>query len=703
MKRGMIRQALSTIAILSLGFLRPFETFAAEPPPGQTVSLRSLLAEMTDYSAFATWPAPAYTLKQASSYDRAETNPAVAATWFANNDSAQFIRIEENRGHREWVIMEHGGPGAITRMWLPLEPSKDKQIIRFYFDGSATPGIEAVFNELLSGRGFVKPPLAFVASNETDLRNQLKAAPKVLRGVGGDLYLPMAFARGCKITLDQVPFYYIINYRAYEPGVAVETFSMTGYADAHAALKKAGEALLATPGLKVRERGRRATLDPGAELVLNLPRGAAAVRNLRVQINPKDAPQALRSTVVTAAFDGEPTVWCPMGEFFGAGARLNPVQDWFRAVRADGALFARWVMPYQKTGRLALKNVGKDPVTVTLAADTAPWTWNDRSLLFHANWRFQGAIKTRPLSDWNYIEIQGRGVYVGDTLTAFNPVDPWYGEGDERIYIDGEAFPSHLGTGTEDYYGYAWGMVRFFNSPFISQPQNDAPKGWRGFTTTSRVRMLDRIPLRTSLKFDMEISHHVETVLDYAVGTFWYARPGATHNRPPQTTDAALPLATLPGLGATRPALKLPGALEGEALEIIARTPGIVAGVQDLRDLGNGWSADAHLFVQAQKVGDFVDLVIPAPGSGARKIILRTTMSFDYGVLRFAVNGKDTGVSFDGYAPQPTPAGPISLGVHEPRDGRFILRAQVVGSNPASTGKRHFFGLDCVTLQAPTP
>jgi hypothetical protein len=549
----------------------------------------------------------------------------------------------------------------------------------------------------------VKPPLAFVASNETDLRNQLKAAPKVLRGVGGDLYLPIAFARGCKITLDQVPFYYIINYRAYEPGVAVETFSMTGYADAHAALKKAGEALLATPGLKVREPGRRATLDPGAELVLNLPRGAAAVRNLRVQINPKDAPQALRSTVVTAEFDGEPTVWCPIGEFFGAGTRLNPVQDWFRTVRADGALFARWVMPYQKTGRLALKNVGKDRITVTLAADTAPWKWDDRSLLFHANWRFQGAIKTRPLSDWNYIEIQGRGVYVGDTLTAFNPVDPWYGEGDERIYIDGEAFPSHLGTGTEDYYGYAWGMVRFFNSPFISQPQNDAPKGWRGFTTTSRVRMLDRIPLRTSLKFDMEISHHVETALDYAVGMFWYARPGATHNRPPQTTDAALPLATLLGLGATRPALKLPGALEGEALEIIARTPGIVAGVQDLRDLGNGWSADAHLFVQAQKVGDFVELVIPAPGSGARKIILRTTMSFDYGVLRFAVNGKDTGVSFDGYAPQPTPAGPISLGVHEPRHGRFILRAEVIGSNPASTGKRHFFGLDCVTLQAPTP
>jgi hypothetical protein len=208
-------------------------------------------------------------------------------------------------------------------------------------------------------------------------------------------------------------------------------------------------------------------------------------------------------------------------------------------------MFSRWIMPYQSAGRLALKNLGTVPVAVTLAVVTAPWQWDERSLLFHANWRFQGAFDTVPQFDWTYIEIQGRGVYVGDTLTAFNRVDPWYGEGDERVFIDGEAFPSHLGTGTEDYYGYAWGMTGFFSSPFISQPQRDAQSMWKGFTTTSRVRMLDGIPMRTSLKLDLEISHHTSTQLDYAVGTFWYARPGATHNRPPQPAAAALPLATL--------------------------------------------------------------------------------------------------------------------------------------------------------------
>ena len=671
------------------------------PPPGQSVSLRSLLAEMTDRDATAKWPVPTYTLKQASSYDRKSTNPADSATWFANYDSGQFIRIEENGGRREWVIMEHSGPGAVTRMWLPLEPTKDQQIIRFYFDGAATPAIEVPFNEFMSGRGFVKPPLAFVASNENDLRNQLKAAPPVLRGVAGDLYLPIPFARGCKITLDQVPFYYIINYRAYPPEVPVETFSMAGYESAQAALAQAGEALLAAPDFNVGAAGQQATLAPGEELALNLRAGAAAVRNLRVQIEPTAAPQALRSIVLTAEFDGEAAIWCPIGEFFAAGARLNPVQDWFRTVTADGAMFSRWIMPYQKSGRLALKNLGSDPVTVSLSAVTAPWQWDERSLLFHANWRFQSAINTEPPSDWNYIEIHGRGVYVGDTLTAFNRSDLWYGEGDERVYIDGESFPSHLGTGTEDYYGYAWGMTGFFSSPFISQPQNDAPKGWKGFTTTSRVRLLDGIPLRTSLKLDMEIRHHTSTQLDYAVGTFWYARPGATHNRPPQPAEAALPLAILPAVGQKRPPLKIAGAQEGEALEIVARSPGLVAGIQDLRDHGGGWSGDAHLFVQAQQPGDFVEVAIPAQQPGAKTIILHATKSADYGLLRFTVNGKAAGPDFDGFASLPIPSGPINLGVHQPKDGKFILRAEVVGTHPASTGKRFFFAIDCVTLQAP--
>jgi hypothetical protein len=664
----------------------------------QPVTLKSLLGEMIDRDATAKWPIPAYTLKQASSYDRATKDPADAKGWFANKDYEQFIRLEQNDGRREWVIMEHEGPGAVTRFWLPLEPSRDKQVIRFYFDGSTTPAIAVLFNELLSGRGFVKPPLAFVSWDETDLRNQLKAAPKTQRGVGGDLYLPIPFARSCKITLDQLPFYYIINYRAYEPGVPVETFSMAGYAAAQTAVEQAGQALLATPDFKVNYFGQRATLAPGEELALRLPPSPSAVRNLRVQIDPKDAPQVLRSTVLLAEFDGEPAIWCPIGEFFGAGARLNPVQDWFRTVQEDGALFARWVMPYQRSARFTLKNLGGTPIAVSLAAATAPWKWDERSMLFHANWRCQNAMKTRPMSDWNYIDIRGRGVYVGDTLTVFSPVSAWYGEGDERVYLDGETLPSHNGTGTEDYYGYAWGMATFFNSPFISVPRRDGKsrESWKGYTTTSRLRLLDGYPLRTSFKLDMEIWNWADTKVDYAVGTFWYARPGATHNRPPQPAEAAQPLAALAGPS------RLRGGVECESMQVLAHNDGLRIGRQENYPFDEGaWSGDTQVFVQARQPGDFLELLLADNVTSPKKITLHATKSYDYGILRFSVNGQTVAKTFDGYAPKPVLSGPVELGTFEPKQGKFVLRVEVTGANPSATGSKYYFGLDAVTLTAP--
>ena len=39
--------------------------------------------------------------------------------------------------------------------------------------------------------------------------------------MGADLYLPIPLARGCKVTLDRLPFYDSINYRKYEPGTNV--------------------------------------------------------------------------------------------------------------------------------------------------------------------------------------------------------------------------------------------------------------------------------------------------------------------------------------------------------------------------------------------------------------------------------------------------------------------------------------------------
>jgi hypothetical protein len=686
-----MNRALSAVA---MGLLLAASAALAAAAEG-TVSLRSLLLEMIDRDALPRLPSPAYACKQASSYDRKQTDPKDAKTWFANDDHHQFIRTEKNQGRKEWVIMEHQGPGAVVRFWTPLWPNLDKATIRFYFDGRAEPAIAANFNELMSGRLWVKPPLAFVAWGETDSQGWTTFPTRRMRDLGSDLYLPIAFAKHCKITLDECPFYYVINYRAYDAAAKVESFSMAGYEASKPVLRRVNKALGAYAGVARGQTLKAAeTIGPGKELALDLPAGPAAVRSIEVKVPADLAVGRLRTAVLRITFDGQPTVWCPLSEFFGVGPRQGIVRDWYRTAAVDGTLTCRFVMPYEKTGRVAIENRGAEPIPVELAAVVGRWTWDARSMHFHANWRHQNPLATRPMSDWNYIEIQGTGVYVGDTLSVWNPTKDWYGEGDERVYIDGERLPSHMGTGTEDYYGYAWGMADRFDSPFIAMPRRDQtrPSGsWAGLTTTSRVRLLDGIPFAKSLKLDMEIWHWADTKMSYAAAAFWYARPRATCNRPPVPDEALRAADDVP-----RP---VPGLTECETLTPVAKSPGLVASVQTLSD--PAWSGGSQLFLENRKLGGFIELGVPMTDNGPKRLILSLTKSYDYGILRFAVNGQRVAKDVDTFAPKPVLADPLDLGVFTPKDKQITLRVEVVGTNPNSKGAKYYFGLDCIKAVKP--
>ncbi len=206
-------------------------------------------------------------------------------------------------------------------------------------------------------------------------------------------------------------------------------------------------------------------------------------------------------------------------------------------------------MPFERTCQLKLLNLGKQDVKLTASVETIPWQWDQRSMHFHATWRQYTDVDTGPdkemdgkgAFDVNYIEVTGQGRYVGDTLTLFNGIDAWWGEGDEKIFIDGETFPSHVGTGTEDYYGYAWCRPERFESPFHAQPTGLGNLK-SGFSVNSRYRLLDSLPFTKSIKFDMELWHWRATKMDYAPATFWYARPGAGCNAKPDPATASRPV-----------------------------------------------------------------------------------------------------------------------------------------------------------------
>jgi hypothetical protein len=265
-----------------------------------------------------------------------------------------------------------------------------------------------------------------------------------------------------------------------------------------------------------------------------------------LKVTGADQLAALRHTWIELTFDDQQTTRIPAGHFFGNGdgtkaEPYNKHEDFYRTVADDGATTCRWVMPYKASARVRVINDGEQDVDVNLEVDSGNWTWDADSMHFHADFREETEIKTRKggTADFRYLTVRGRGVYVGDTLSVNNPTsDGWWGEGDEKVYVDyldekgtgHAAGPVHLGTGTEDYYGYAWGHVEKFKSAFVGQSQADgvAFKTWRGRIVNTRVRGLDAIPFDRSLKFDMEILHWNEAKVDLAVTTYWYGAPGAS-------------------------------------------------------------------------------------------------------------------------------------------------------------------------------
>ena len=537
--------AISAGAVAAFGLLlASTSAWATEPaaadPPG--INLQSILEEMLNYAAVARWPEHSFTCKQASSMDPHLKGPGQPG-WF-DKSADNFVRVEEVAGRKQCVMMDADGPGAIVRIFLTSNGPKPGKL-RIYLDGSPTPVLEYRALDLQQGAFNPGPPLQANQPNHG-----------VDGMIGNYSYLPIPYAKHCRVTWEEsdggLPVTcvcYQINYRTYTADTPVQTFSTEALAEAKGAIRRANRILInppAHPGGTV--LGLEKNLGPEESAPIDLPSGPAAVRELAVRLRVQDEKQlaqALRSTVVSAEFDGEQTVWCPLGDFFGAGPGLSVVQSWYRNVNADGQMVCRWTMPYAKSAKLTFHNLSKQQVSVQAEIATDHWKWDEQSMYFHTNWHFQPEIQSPPQSakpgdylDWNFITIKGKGMYVGDTLAIFNPLPSWYGEGIEKIWVDGDKLPSHLGTGTEDYYNFSWAPRPTFNGAFASHVRMDEARTL-GHNVLTRTRSLDGITFQQLLQMDLEIHPWQSSKLDYAATTYWYALSGATSNVAPNPEGAA--------------------------------------------------------------------------------------------------------------------------------------------------------------------
>lgn len=655
----------------------------AAPSSAHEVTIRSLLSEMADLGRLAQMPREVYVTKQSSSYDRASRSPT--EDWFANRDFGQFLRVERKPGRNEYVLADLEGPGAVVRIWS----ANPQGTIRFYVDGNGLPELVVPMRELLGGaHPDFPPPFSGI------------------RGAGTNLYYPIPYRERLVITVDDIEanpqsLYYHVNYRTYSPGTQVRSFTLAQVKDAAMMAERVASDLSApAPRRSYRERvvSQQQVMQPGAVMAMRLPSGSGEVRQFRIWLQgyevdpsapdglgePVPREETLRRVVFDAVFDGKATVSCPVGDFFGAAPGLVAYECLpFTVLESTGFLTSRFVMPQRQEGVFFFTNHSDRPVLCSVEALWVPQAWTNQTLYFHAKWRRE-TMPTRPMRDWRVLFTSGRGRFVGLSLSLVNPVSTWWGEGDEKVYVDGEKFPSTFGTGTEDYFGYAWGSPQLFQHPYHNQPRCDGP-GNRGFTSVNRFHILDDLPFQRSFRFDLEIWHWRDVTVDYAAVAYWYADGESKDDFAP-IRPFMLTLPSVPEVW------RVPGAIEGESLSA-EESP---SGVLEVQEMSDEWSRAQQLWWRDAAPGDRLVLRVKAdPGEANLKMGL--TVARDYGIVRLVWNGEPLGEPLDFYASH--------LARTQIDFGRVAVLAEntlevvIEGSNSAANPKRHMFGLDYILLE----
>lgn len=662
-----------------------------------TITMESLLDEMVSVEELALFPQPYYTTHQESSYDRRSISPDQAG-WFANNDGFGIIREDTIDGRIEKVMFDEVGAGVITRIWITTIDKRGTW--RFYFDGNTEPswivdGYDLMkFNIPSLGKGLLQPHTSY----EPD-------------GKGGNtLFLPIPYATGCKITFEDAegvnptPKYYGINFRKYPEDTRVESFSKEVVERCKDKIAKVDELLL-NPKTKsditlLKEEKR---VSPSSSILVDLPNGQNAVYDLIVKVDSSglnDFGQIMRELILVANFDNKETVWVPLSDYSGGGMGAPYVKSWYLNADGGGKVTSHWLMPYKEKGSLSIINLSQTDVNITMEISTAPLAWNDRSLYFHSSWKQENGIyihnnpdEAEKCLDWNFTEIEGRGIYKGDILSLFNHAPRWYGEGDEKIWIDNDTFPSHFGTGTEDYYNSSWAPVYPFHTPFGGAPRADLPSS-HGYNTFFRTRNLDGIPFNDSFRFDIEMIGWDSGYVDYATTTYWYGDYNAHTVTTSGAEEAKKKLVPTPYNPAD---YNIENSIEFENARILNKSENLHISTQLMHDFSDGrWSKATQLLGRNGNVGDYIELEFDYPKKGKYDVILYATHAKDFGILSFTLNGKPTNINFDAYGTEVTNSRAIKLGQVDTSKEKIILKVELIGTNKQSQGDRYFFGLDCL-------
>ncbi len=393
-----------------------------------------------------------------------------------------------------------------------------------------------------------------------------------------------------------------------------------------------------------------------------------------------------------------PGVEAPVGDFFAnCFAKRSEVISLPVIVEDADSYNCFWQMPFRKSARIEIVNQSDKPISLlyynidwvkkeSLPADT-PY--------FYAQYRQE--YPTEHGQDYVVLDTQGKGHYVGTVLAVRTRSPSWFGEGDEKIYIDGENKPSIWGTGTEDYFLSAWGLKKT-STPYFGVPYFDQWGIVGGHTSAYRWHLQDPIVFNTGIKVTFEHFGWIspdenpaykstswnEREDDYASVAFWYQIGEPTFTaRAPSARERRLPSlerVVVPARDFTDAAHHGVGSVTKQQL--------------DLYD-------NPQLLYRAPKAeGAWIEFPFEVKKQEPLRLLINATKSYDFGQYHAYLNGVRLGGVIDFYSP--TVANEeVHLLDFWPLPGHYTFRLECAGKNPASQG--YYAGIESVRLRERRP
>ena len=445
---------------------------------------------------------------------------------------------------------------------------------------------------------------------------------------------------------------------------------------------------------------------PGETTVLADLQGPGAVNHIWMTIadNEYGWPRLLRLRVY---YDGSetPSVDAPVGDFFAVGNGFEgQVESLMVRNSSDGrARNCYWPMPFRKSCKITITNEGRRRVSMLYYHVD----WNKvpslpaRTPYFHARYR-QSLPAPADGSNYEFLNVKGKGHYVGTVMSVVQAEAGWFGEGDDYFWVDGQK-PSIEGTGSEDYFNDAWGLHVNPGPHYGVTVAEGTDLGSR--MTAYRWHLLDPIPFTKSLKAEIEHkgwTYNSNGAVKSAFGertdlmssvAFWY-QEGIAQDQPPLPYGSA----------------RLPqgNALQIEVEKSLAECKAQGGKVSLSPELF--WSKDVILF-EGKGKGSQVEIPFDVPEDGDYELYTEVAQASDYGIYTALLDGKPAHApqlehepgadlrpqtQFDGYALETYVGLAYQVGWVRLAKGRHTLTFVCLGKREASSG--YNLGVDNIVL-----